>query len=189
MPGEGSLTIPRGDGYDNLANQNAPPRLTSYIGPIRPIWVSDTLQTMEKARDMKIATTFFALALCASVTPAFAQDAAKARGVWQSETGITRVRVSPCGKNLCGTIVWQKSPSKDVHNPDPAKRARPLVGVELVSGMKPTGPNAWSGSIYNYEDGKTYNGKVELNGSNKLTLAGCVLGGAICQSRTWTKIN
>lgn len=126
-------------------------------------------------------------ALCASLaSPVFA-DAKDAAGIWQSETGITRVRVSECGKGLCGTVVWQKNPSNDVHNPDPSKRNRPIVGIQLVSGMKQVGPDEWSGSIYNYEDGKTYQGKVKLTGQ-KLAIGGCVMGGVICQTRTWTKI-
>lgn len=138
---------------------------------------------------MKLARILATVALCASFSPAIAQEASKAHGVWQSESGITRVRVSPCGKNLCGHVVWQKNPSKDVHNSDPGKRQRPIVGLQLVSNMKPTGADEWQGAIYNYEDGKTYQGKVKLNGSNKLTLGGCVMGGIVCQSRTWTKIN
>jgi len=129
------------------------------------------------------AAAFFPLL----AVPLPAQDASRATGVWQSETGITRVRVSNCGKGLCGTVIWQRNPSKDVHNPDPAKRDRPIVGLQLVSNMKQVGPNEWSGALYNYEDGKTYQGKVQLTGA-KLAIGGCVLGGMVCQTRTWTKV-
>jgi uncharacterized protein (DUF2147 family) len=147
---------------------------------------------------MKLAHLTLVAALCASFTPSFAQDAikvaslqdtSKVAGVWQSQSGVTRVRVSPCGAGLCGTVVWQKSPAKDVNNPDPSKRERPVVGLQLVSNMKPVGNGEWSGAIYNYEDGKTYSGKVKVNGSNSIDIGGCVMGGMICQSKTWTKIN
>jgi uncharacterized protein (DUF2147 family) len=134
-----------------------------------------------------IAVALAVTMLPALAAPLAAQDASGATGIWQSQTGITRVRVSKCGQGLCGTVVWQKNPSKDVHNPDPAKRDRPIVGLQLVSNMKQVGPNEWSGSIYNYEDGKTYQGKVQLTGA-RLAIGGCVLGGMICQTRTWTKI-
>ena len=138
---------------------------------------------------MKLARlTFLMTALCAFSSPSIAQEASKAHGVWQSESGITRVRVSPCGKGLCGTVIWQKNPSKDVYNPDPAKRERPIVGLQLVSNMQPVGPDEWSGAIYNYEDGKTYAGKVKLTGAS-LAIGGCVMGGMVCQTKTWTKIN
>jgi uncharacterized protein (DUF2147 family) len=137
---------------------------------------------------MKLARLTLLAALCAFASPSIAQDAAKVAGLWQSQSGITRVKVSPCGEGLCGTVVWQKTPSKDVHNPDPAKRERPIVGLQLVSNMKPVGPGEWTGSIYNYEDGKTYQGKVKAAG-DAIEIGGCVMGGMICQSKTWTKVN
>lgn len=139
--------------------------------------------------DMKLARVTLLAALCAFALPAHAQDASKVAGIWQSQSGITRVKVTPCGTGLCGVVVWQKNPSKDVHNPDPAKRERPVVGLQLVSNMKPVGPDEWRGSIYNYEDGQTYHGKVKVIGGNSIQIGGCVMGGMLCQSKTWTKIN
>jgi uncharacterized protein (DUF2147 family) len=52
--------------------------------------------------------------------------------------------------------------------------------------MKPKGDNVWTGSAFNPEDGKTYNGKLTLGG-DQLTTAGCVLGGLICKSMSWTR--
>jgi uncharacterized protein (DUF2147 family) len=138
---------------------------------------------------MKLARLTIFAALCAFTVPASAQDAAKVAGIWRSQSGITRVKVTPCGSGLCANVVWQQSPSKDVHNPDPAKRERPVVGLQLVSGMKPVGPNEWGGAIYNYEDGKTYQGKVKVTNANAIEIGGCVMGGMICQSKTWTKVN
>jgi uncharacterized protein (DUF2147 family) len=138
---------------------------------------------------MKLARITLFAALCALASPAMAQDASKVAGVWQSQSGITRVKVTPCGAGLCAHVVWQKSPSKDVHNEDPNKRDRPVVGLQLVSNMKAAGPGEWTGSIYNYEDGKTYSGKVKQVSANAIEIGGCVMGGMICQSKTWTKIN
>ena len=137
---------------------------------------------------MKLARLAIVAALCAFSSPSIAEDASKVAGTWQSQSGITRVKVTPCGAGLCANVVWQKTPSKDVHNPDPAKRERPVVGLQLVSGMKQVAPGEWSGAIYNYEDGKTYQGKVKAAG-NAIEIGGCVMGGMICQSKTWTKIN
>ena len=60
--------------------------------------------------------------LMAAAGPAAAQKLSPA-GTWLSQTGETRVRIAPCGGQMCGTIVWVKTPGKDVHNPDPGKRA------------------------------------------------------------------
>jgi uncharacterized protein (DUF2147 family) len=138
---------------------------------------------------MKLARLTFLAALCALASPVFAQETPKVAGVWQSQSGITRVKVSPCGTGLCAHVVWQKNPSKDVHNPEPEKRERPIVGLQLVSNMKPAAPGEWTGEIYNYEDGKTYHGKVKAVSANAIEIGGCVMGGMICQSKTWTKVN
>lgn len=161
-----------------------------YSGPIRHYLCHIAFIIQRKHdSDMKLARLALLAALCAFAAPSFAQDANKVSGTWQSQSGITRVKVRPCGVALCAHVVWQQSPSKDVHNPDPAKRERPIVGLQLVSDMKPVGPDEWSGAIYNYEDGKTYQGKVKVVNASAIQIGGCVMGGMICQSKTWTKVD
>ncbi len=62
------------------------------------------------------------------------------------------------------------------------------VGKVIMCGAKASGPNKWKGSVLNLDDGKTYTGIVTLQDNKKLKLQGCVLGGLICKSDTWTKI-
>lgn len=50
--------------------------------------------------------------------------------------------------------------------------------------MKPTRENEWSGKAFNPDDGKTYSGKMRLDGDTLVT-EGCVL--IICRSVTWTR--
>jgi uncharacterized protein (DUF2147 family) len=108
-------------------------------------------------------------------------------GTWLSQSGETRVRVAPCGGSRCGTIVWTKTGGKDEKNPDASKRSRDLVGVQMMFGMQTTA-DGWSGSLYDYTSGNVYRGKMKLNG-NALELSGCVMGGLICRSQTWTRAN
>lgn len=112
-------------------------------------------------------------------------SAATLDGVWLSQSGETQVRIGPCGDASCGVIVWMKQPHNDANNPDPAKRDRPLVGSQMISGLKRDGEGRWSGSLYNFENGKTYTGTLEPQG-DKLKLSGCVLGGLLCRSQVWT---
>lgn len=111
------------------------------------------------------------LALPAAV---LAQDVA---GTWQRDTGASRVRFAKCGEAMCGTLAWLKDAD------GPAK-----VGQRIFYDMKPSGPGKWSGSAFNPEDGKTYSGTMTLSG-NTLTTAGCILGGIICRSVKWSKVN
>jgi uncharacterized protein (DUF2147 family) len=115
----------------------------------------------------------FSAAMAAS--PALADDIA---GTWLRESGLSKVKFTPCGGAICGHIVWIKT-GVDT----PAK-----VGQRLFFDMKPTGPNTWSGSAINPDDGKTYSGKISLSGGT-LTTEGCALGGLICRSSTWTRSN
>jgi uncharacterized protein (DUF2147 family) len=130
------------------------------------------------------------------VLAATAAGAADPAGVWLTEGGKARVRVSACGNALCGAIVALKDPTDpgtgrpktDKNNADAGKRGRPMIGVQILLGMKPSGTaGRWAGQVYNAEDGKTYTGYITLTGANSLKLEGCVMGGLICKSQGWTR--
>jgi uncharacterized protein (DUF2147 family) len=123
--------------------------------------------------------------------------AADPTGVWLTQPGTSRIRVADCGGALCGTIIWLKEPNDpdtgkpktDKNNSDAARRSRPLMGVQIMLGMKPAGDGKWTGQVYNAEDGKTYSGNLTFSGGSSLQLQGCALGGLVCKSQTWTKVN
>ncbi|SED51541.1 Uncharacterized conserved protein, DUF2147 family [Rhizobiales bacterium GAS188] len=127
-------------------------------------------------------------ALVGALVMSGAVRAQEIAGTYLSQSGETRVRMSPCGAAFCGVIVWVSKPGNDVNNPDEAKRSRPLVGIPMIYGMKSTGDGTYAGKLYNYTNGKTYTGKLKVSGS-ELELSGCVLGGLLCQSQTWKKVN
>lgn len=108
-------------------------------------------------------------------------------GTWLSQSGETRVRIAKCGAAHCGTIVASVQ-AKDVNNPDPKLRERNLVGVQMISDIKPSG-DGFSGQLYNIQDGKVYTGKLKLVSPAAMELSGCVMGGLFCKTQTWTKVN
>lgn len=127
-------------------------------------------------------------------TPAaIAQDGGNVGGTWLTQAGDARVRVGKCGAGICGVVVWLREPTDpangkpqvDDKNPNPALRRRPMIGLPLFSDMEPTGPNRWSGRIYNADDGSTYASNVSLAAPNVLKVEGCV--GAICGGENWTR--
>src|SRR3954454_7181797 len=130
-----------------------------------------------------VAAAFAAVILAA---PELAQSGDPS-GTWLTASGDTRVKIGKCGAALCGTIIASSHP-KDINNPDPAKRERSLVGVEMISGIVPSG-DGYSGQLYNPQDGRTYLGKMKLTSPKAMELSGCILGGLFCKSQTWTKVN
>ncbi|MBK3660826.1 DUF2147 domain-containing protein [Bradyrhizobium diazoefficiens] len=132
------------------------------------------------------------LAALSGATAANAQSA-DASGIWLTQAGDARVKISKCGGGICGIIAWLREPydtatgqpATDSKNPNPALARRPMIGLPLFSGMQPSGPNKWSGQIYNADDGSNYASSVTVMGAETLRVEGCV--GALCGGETWTR--
>ena len=63
-----------------------------------------------------------------------------------------------------GVTVWGKKPSKDINNPDPSLRERPLSGIKFLWDFtyEPK-KNRWiNGKVYDPKNGKTYSAKMSL---------------------------
>lgn len=141
---------------------------------------------------MRNAFIALLLASCAGLAgaPASAQTADDAFGTWRHPDNGSHISVYQCGGGLCAKVVKVADPSrKDEKNPDPKLRTRSVVGVVIMSGAKKSGDKAWSGKLYNTQDGQTYNGTVTVVSKNTLKLEGCVLGGLVCQGPTWSRVN
>ena len=146
----------------------------------------------------RVATTALWLSMALSgsaaslITPALAADPL---GTWYTENHDSQVRITNCGGALCGTLVSLKEPidpatgkpKLDKNNADASKQSRPLLGVQIVLGMTPNGPNQWSGNVYNASDGKTYSGSFTMTGDNTADLKGCVMS-ILCKTQTWTRL-
>ena len=141
--------------------------------------------------------TGFVIAIFAALLAApaaRAQGAGEPTGIWLTQAGDARVRVSKCGGGICGVIVGLKQPidpatgkpQVDDKNPNPALAKRPMIGLPLFSGMHATGPGKWSGRIYNADDGSTYASNVAVTGPDTLRVEGCL--GAFCGGETWTRV-
>jgi uncharacterized protein (DUF2147 family) len=133
----------------------------------------------------RLRRTMWALVATGALgVPAWAADPA---GLWLTETGSSRVRITPCGGGFCGTIVSAPGKGLDAKNPDPALRSRSVVGVQILDARQPGG-GGFSGSLYNPNDGKTYSGSLKLTGPNTLEVSGCVMS-VFCKRQTWTRVN
>ena len=76
-------------------------------------------------------------------------------------------------------------PQVDDRNPNPSLARRPMIGLPLFMRLPPSGPNKWSGQIYNADDGNSYASNISVSGPDTLRVEGCV--GALCGGETWTR--
>jgi uncharacterized protein (DUF2147 family) len=133
------------------------------------------------------------LAALHGLPAAYAQAGGEVGGVWLTQAGDAKVRVSRCSGGICGVVVWLKDPINaatakpqiDDKNPNPALAKRPMIGLPLFMGMHPSGQNRWSGQIYNADDGNSYVSNIALSGADTLRVEGCV--GMLCGGETWTR--
>ncbi|MFL6825526.1 MAG: DUF2147 domain-containing protein [Bradyrhizobium sp.] len=138
-----------------------------------------------------LVIAFLAVSLGSSASEA--QAGAEVSGIWLTQAGDAKVRVSNCGGGICGVVVWLKDPIDpatgrlqiDDKNPDPALAKRRIIGLPLFMEMRPSGPNKWSGQIYNADDGKSYASHISVAGPGTLRVEGCV--GVLCGGETWTR--
>ncbi|MDB5507161.1 MAG: hypothetical protein JWR75_1799 [Devosia sp.] len=147
-----------------------------------------------------------ALLAALSVTMAFGSAAAVAQapieGVWRTplEAEIT---IAPCGREWCGYLTKVVVPDYiletvpdaanmpveelfDQRNPDPALRARKMLGLQILALHSGNG-EVYQGEIYNPEEGKTYGGYLEVIGPDEVKLSGCVLL-ILCRGENWERV-
>ena len=141
----------------------------------------------------KLAVAAASLGLAVAAGHARAADGAK--GTWRLSNGKVTVRVLPCGDGLCGRVVALRKPRDDKgrprldkENPNPALRSRPVIGLTILSNMRANGEGAWSGTIYNPDDGNTYSSSMHLLGPSTMKVNGCVAG-VFCKSMKFIRVD
>ncbi len=118
-------------------------------------------------------------------------------GTWLNADKKGKIELRECGEQgLCGEIVWLKDardekgkPWRDRLNPNPGLRSRPVVGVNVLVGVKKIAPNTWQGQIYDPEVGKLYYLKHLKVGRDRVEIKGCLSSGWPCRTKYWTRTN
>jgi uncharacterized protein (DUF2147 family) len=95
-------------------------------------------------------------------------------GVWLTEEKEGKVRIEPCGANLCGYSVDAKSNAN---------------GEQVLINMRPGADHKWSGRIHDPNSGSTYDSTIAMKGTTQLRVQGCAFGGMFCGGQTWTRVN
>ena len=129
-----------------------------------------------------------ALAAFSASVPASALDRRDIQGIWRHPDTGSLIQIYSCGGGICAKVVSTVDPNlKDVKNPDPALRDRPVAGLVLWQHPKESGDLQWIGSAYNTADGGTYYGTMLLTGPATLAVSSCNLSVMLCADQIWTK--
>ena len=120
---------------------------------------------------------FFRALLLIAVTGAFAGPALAfdPYGIWFREESGTKFDFYNCDSKLCARVI-------DVKKPEEKKS----IGTIILRSAAKTGPNEWTGDLYNSQDGKIYSGTITLNSLNDLSLKGCLM--IFCKTEGWVKL-
>ena len=134
-------------------------------------------------RDLiKSALLAAACVLVPSVAPA--QDAGE-DSVWKNPSNSVHVRIHPCGKSRCGTVVWANDKAKA----DSARGGTPhLVGTELFREFSEVSPKVWKGKVFVPDINKVLTGTGTVKDQNTIVARGCLFAGMGCKSQTWTRV-
>ncbi|MFV0386233.1 DUF2147 domain-containing protein [Paracoccus sp. (in: a-proteobacteria)] len=103
-------------------------------------------------------------------------------GIWQTQPDngfFARVSITPCAKAFCGTIAKTYRDDKEVSSPN--------IGRQILIDMVPDGNGGYQGRLWRPSNNKVYIGKARLSG-NSMSLSGCVAGGLLCKSQTWSRV-
>lgn len=142
--------------------------LLNLMKPRRPLW----------PRVAALAALLAAPALSAKAPE-------RSFGVWSNPQNSVHIRAEPCGKRMCGVVVWANEKAQA----DAARGGTPrLVGTTLFRDFTRTGPGAWRGRVFVPDIGKTFSGTIRAIDETHLEGKGCLVGRIGCRSQVWTRI-
>lgn len=104
-------------------------------------------------------------------------QAADIEGQWARGDGNAKVRIAPCGSDICATNTWIK--------PGTPKEKK---GDKLVMTIKPGDEGVYSGTAFDPQRNMTYKLTVTVRG-DKMTTRGCIVAGLLCKGIEWARIN
>lgn len=151
-----------------------------------------------KCTNFFLATISLILALIAgsifAIEDAKPQD--KIVGLWEVGSGKARVKIFAYGDKFGGKIVWLKEPNYpeggakvDRNNPDESLRTKPLLGFTNLSGFESKGNGKYEGgTIYDPENGNTYNCVIEMTDDNTLDVRGYIGVALFGRTDVWKRV-
>lgn len=138
-----------------------------------------TRSTMHEPRDkapLRKRMTVLALTcgLIAVGSPALAESL---QGEWARGDGKAKVRIEPCGSDVCAINTWIK--------PGTTKEK---TGDRLVMSIRPEQGGGWAGTAFDPQRNMTYRLTISVT-QDRMTTRGCIVAGLICRAVSWSRLN
>ncbi|MAY84032.1 MAG: hypothetical protein CMP59_07860 [Flavobacteriales bacterium] len=135
-----------------------------------------------------------------SVLSLSAQDANEADrlvGIWEPSHGKAKIKIEKIGDKYYGRIVWLREkidpetnePKVDKNNPDEKLRKTPLLGYRILKDFTYNGDDEWAeGTIYDPENGNTYNCIIKMSDENTLDIRGYIGISTFGRTDVWKRL-
>lgn len=137
------------------------------------------------ARRAAVTCVLIALAALSGRPVLAAETAGRSFGFWRNPSDSVRIRVHPCGRTMCGTVVWASDKAKaDALRGGTAS----LVGNQLFRDFSEEREGVWRGRVFVPDIGKTFSGTVTVLDPNRLEGRGCLIGKVGCKSQIWVRV-
>ncbi|MEP6566716.1 MAG: DUF2147 domain-containing protein [Mesorhizobium sp.] len=126
---------------------------------------------------MKIRKILLGMGVLWVAGGAIAASVPDPNGVWMRGDGNARVRIAPCGSDICATNLWIKDTSGGEN-----------VGDRLVMTIKPKSADTLVGKAFDPKRHLTFAIQVKVKKASLVT-RGCVIGGIVCKNVNWSRVN
>ena len=109
---------------------------------------------------------------------------APVEGLWKNPIGSAIIAIAPCGRTLCGKVVWASARGRR----EASKGAPNVVGMTVLTGLRRIEAR-WTGTLFIPDDDIHVPARLELINNRQLKLTGCAVAGLLCRSQTWTRVD
>lgn len=117
-------------------------------------------------------------------------------GTWLTATGKAHVEIKKEGNHYTGYITWLRDPHDakgqplcDRNNDEEDLRKRPILGLPVLMNLRHKRKGCWEGGrIYDPEQGKTFDCRLELEGGNRLKVRGYIGTPVFGKTQYWKRV-
>jgi uncharacterized protein (DUF2147 family) len=142
--------------------------------------------TIERLAALAVLMITFGVVYGCDAAPA-AAGAIAPNGLWLTESGNLQIELAPCGEALCGKVTKVLA-NRSMTGSGPSTAPSATPGMAILIDMKPTGNGAFRGSVYNRENGKTYDCEIRSLSADRLKVRAYKLLPLFGKTQIWTRV-